>query len=210
EHVGSFDTSLQACEDYDYWFRAASGGFRIEPSPGHVYYRKHAVSMSANAERQLVFDVILHGKVLAWLECQVDIELFHWLSYVAGLLLTVAKGLHYGVAVDVHPLVDGALTLGAEHEGFTRGSTVVDNLDTYLTLLNQLEKVLEAPSTPLRKLRDNVWDAILFHRLPSSRKACVQTAAGFFGESGASCTSPGRLRVATMLAKRIMAGCKVP
>jgi GT2 family glycosyltransferase len=210
DHVGWFDTSLPACEDYDYWWRAATRGFVVAPSPGYVLYRKHPASMSANAERQLTSDIMMHEKVLAWLDSLVNIDLLHWLSYVAGLLLTVAKGRHFGVRVDVQPLVEGALRLGAGHENFTVDSTVVDNLDTYLTLLNRLDDARKAPATSLRKLWDSVWDAILSHRLPSTRRACIRAAAGFLSRPGAPCVSAARLRVATMLTKRIVVGCKVP
>lgn len=63
--VGWFDTSLRACEDYDYWFRALLCGYApIYSQAGSVYYRKHAKSMSADNRNQLHHDALLHQRVL--------------------------------------------------------------------------------------------------------------------------------------------------
>jgi glycosyltransferase involved in cell wall biosynthesis len=61
--TGWFDTQLRACEDYDFWFRAALKGFIPRYNPhGCVYYRHHSKSMSANLENQFRHDKILHEK----------------------------------------------------------------------------------------------------------------------------------------------------
>jgi len=62
--VGWFDTTLRACEDYDYWLRALSLGHEPLYSPvGMVYYRKHGASMSADNSKQLHHDVLLHERL---------------------------------------------------------------------------------------------------------------------------------------------------
>ncbi len=65
DKVGGFDESLGACEDYDYWLRAVAAGFSFAASPGLVYYRKHAASMSAQSQQQWRFDTIMHAKAVA-------------------------------------------------------------------------------------------------------------------------------------------------
>jgi glycosyltransferase involved in cell wall biosynthesis len=61
--TGWFDTQLTACEDYDFWFRAALRGYIPHYNPnGVVYYRRHSRSMSANLENQFRHDKILHER----------------------------------------------------------------------------------------------------------------------------------------------------
>lgn len=52
----TFDTELKACEDYDYWFRYFSTFGAPVRSDGLVYYRRHSTSMSANREKQTIYD----------------------------------------------------------------------------------------------------------------------------------------------------------
>lgn len=52
EHIGGFDTTLAATEDWDFWLRAAAAGFRFVPVPGaRVAYRRHPASMSQDFKR---------------------------------------------------------------------------------------------------------------------------------------------------------------
>ncbi|MDY6986993.1 MAG: glycosyltransferase [Thermodesulfobacteriota bacterium] len=62
--TGWFDTRLKACEDYDFWLRAAVRGFVPHYNPqGLVYYRRHKESMSANSVNQFSHDSILHKRL---------------------------------------------------------------------------------------------------------------------------------------------------
>lgn len=62
--TGWFDTRLKACEDYDFWLRAAVRGFIPHYNPeGLVYYRRHKESMSANLVNQHLHDAILHKRL---------------------------------------------------------------------------------------------------------------------------------------------------
>lgn len=65
-----FDTTLRACEDYDFWIRLA-----VSSSPPallttcRVYYRQHEASMSKSYSNQFRHDAILCRRVLALVEC---------------------------------------------------------------------------------------------------------------------------------------------
>jgi glycosyltransferase involved in cell wall biosynthesis len=61
-----FDTSLCACEDYDFWFRLA----QVSGAPGlvkscWVYYRQHANSMSRSYKNQYQHDAELCKRIYA-------------------------------------------------------------------------------------------------------------------------------------------------
>jgi glycosyltransferase involved in cell wall biosynthesis len=51
---GFFDTTLRACEDYDFWFRCAVRDMQFcSHAQTYVLYRKHSKSMSANKKIRL-------------------------------------------------------------------------------------------------------------------------------------------------------------
>jgi glycosyltransferase involved in cell wall biosynthesis len=61
-----FDESLKACEDYDFWLRIATKfGAPGIVTEGHVYYRKHASSMSTNLSNQLRYDAVMVERAYA-------------------------------------------------------------------------------------------------------------------------------------------------
>jgi len=69
DRVGNFDTSLRACEDYDYWMRALEKGYSpVYSSRGFVYYRQHTDSMSKNQAQQWAHDVIMHHRITKMLQ----------------------------------------------------------------------------------------------------------------------------------------------
>ena len=59
-----FDTSLAACEDYDFWFTCCQDGLKFgSNAQAMVLYRRHPSSMSANTARQSLHDCILLERV---------------------------------------------------------------------------------------------------------------------------------------------------
>ena len=59
-----FDTSLKACEDYDFWFKLAlKVGHPTVVPESIAYYRRHAASMSKNRLRQVQHDTILCQRI---------------------------------------------------------------------------------------------------------------------------------------------------
>jgi glycosyltransferase involved in cell wall biosynthesis len=64
-----FDTSLAACEDYDFWFKCRLDGLNFGSNEqALVLYRKHAASMSADASRQSRHDCLLLDRVFQALQ----------------------------------------------------------------------------------------------------------------------------------------------
>ncbi|MDY6838328.1 MAG: glycosyltransferase [Thermodesulfobacteriota bacterium] len=94
--TGWFDTQLKACEDYDFWLRAAVKGFvpHCNPLP-LVYYRRHEKSMSADRLNQYCHDAILHKRLSALLhqfpEYPSGRRLEGLMAFSAGALLTAAR-----------------------------------------------------------------------------------------------------------------------
>jgi GT2 family glycosyltransferase len=68
ESVGPFDTGMRACEDHDFWFRCVASGGKVAPNHGvHVFYRRHAGSLSTNTENQTRHDAIMHIRIGSYL-----------------------------------------------------------------------------------------------------------------------------------------------
>jgi len=93
---GWFDPQLKACEDYDFWLRAAFNGHIPVYNPtGLVYYRRHPKSMSANLINQYRHDAILHTRLSDLLdqypEFLHDQRLEVYLAFSAGALLTASR-----------------------------------------------------------------------------------------------------------------------
>jgi len=108
--TGWFDHQLTACEDYDFWLRAAVQGFVPHYNPaGLVYYRRHPKSMSANLLNQHLHDAILHRRLSTL------IDQYHsfpegqrfegLLAFSAGAILTAAR-LHGHKLQETHQLVE--------------------------------------------------------------------------------------------------------
>ena len=75
--TGWFDHQLTACEDYDFWLRAAVKGFIPHYNPsGLVYYRRHPASMSADLVNQHLHDAILHKRLSTLLDQYPEFPVF--------------------------------------------------------------------------------------------------------------------------------------
>lgn len=64
DQIEPFDTTLKACEDYDFWFRLFSRFGEPAALDALVYYRRHATSMSANLRQQYTYDCIMQERIL--------------------------------------------------------------------------------------------------------------------------------------------------
>lgn len=94
--TGWFDTQLKACEDYDFWLRAAVNGNIPQYNPkGIVYYRRHVQSMSANSKNQYLHDAIMHYRLSRLLDQYPhfpdDRRLEAYLAFSSGALLTSSR-----------------------------------------------------------------------------------------------------------------------
>lgn len=94
--TGTFDTNLRACEDYDFWFRCAAQGMAFRTNTAtHVIYRKHAQSMSARKDNQLLHDAILHSRTaraLADREAAIEGPAHaKWMAHASGCLVTAFR-----------------------------------------------------------------------------------------------------------------------
>jgi glycosyltransferase involved in cell wall biosynthesis len=94
--TGFFDTELKACEDYDFWLRAAiQGNGPVFNDDGVVYYRKHPQSMSANERNQTLHDGLLHYKLAELLadnhQFPFKFRLEGILAFAAGALVTAER-----------------------------------------------------------------------------------------------------------------------
>jgi len=94
--TGFFDTSLKACEDYDYWLRATVNGFLPHYCPdGVVFYRRHPNSMSSNKENQFYHDAILHKRLYEYLLVKGKYPLARlsagYLAFAAGIVTTINR-----------------------------------------------------------------------------------------------------------------------
>ena len=94
--TGWFDPQLKACEDYDFWLRAAVRGFVPHyNSEGLVYYRRHPGSMSADLLNQHFHDAFLHKRLSDLLDEYPGFphgrRLEGLMAFSAGALLTAAR-----------------------------------------------------------------------------------------------------------------------
>jgi len=108
--TGWFDHELTACEDYDFWLKAAVQGFVPNYNPvGLVYYRRHPKSMSANLMNQHLHDAILHRRLSTLLDQYPyfpEGQRFEGLlAFSAGAILTAAR-LHGHKVQEAHQLVE--------------------------------------------------------------------------------------------------------
>jgi GT2 family glycosyltransferase len=158
ERVGYFDESLKACEDYDYWLRAAALGY-VPHYCGEgmaVYYRRHPTSMSSNLKKQYYHDALLHPVVLKLLSSDNALRTSqnHWLAFFAGLLTTLMRAELGG-----EPILDDLVKLffKALQDADSSLPPVFDKLDSsglyYLLLVRQhLRQITELDESRMRDL----------------------------------------------------------
>jgi glycosyltransferase involved in cell wall biosynthesis len=101
ERTGHFDSSLRACEDWDYWLRALGCGYvPIFCREGKVYYRRHGSSMTSNVENQYIHEAIVYTRLYRRLflddNFPVRNRLAGILAFLSGLSITLFKLTHIG------------------------------------------------------------------------------------------------------------------
>jgi|LGOV01.1.fsa_nt_gb glycosyltransferase involved in cell wall biosynthesis len=165
--TGWFDTQLRACEDYDFWLRAAVRGFVPVYNPsGLVYYRRHQKSMSANLLNQHFHDSILHRRLSALLdqhpEYPVGRRLEGLMAFSSGALITAAR-LHGHQLKGTQDLLELVLkrTQEAREIALSEKSDWNILMKLYcLRIFSLLERTCFRDSTTVRTIHDNL-DAIL-------------------------------------------------
>lgn len=89
-----FDESLRSCEDLDCWLRFTAAGYRIGYQRKVLArYRRHAASLSANAERMLGFNIQVMNNALALFPAQSqETQLIHQAIEKRKAELNIVKG----------------------------------------------------------------------------------------------------------------------
>jgi glycosyltransferase involved in cell wall biosynthesis len=89
-----FDESLRSCEDLDCWLRFTAAGYRIGYQRKVLArYRRHAASLSANAERMLGFNIQVMTNALSLFPAQSkEIDLIHQAIEKRKAELQIVKG----------------------------------------------------------------------------------------------------------------------
>jgi glycosyltransferase involved in cell wall biosynthesis len=160
EHVGYFDKSLKACEDYDYWLRAAALGYAPHFCGERtiVYYRRHPGSMSANRKNQYYHDVLLHHRVLKLLlsHSKTPVSQNHWLAFMAGILTTLTR-----LELVDDPILDDlvALFLKALQDAGSFLPPVFESLDSpglnyWFLVRRQLRQLAKFDDVKFRQISD--------------------------------------------------------
>lgn len=114
--TGFFDTTLKACEDYDFWLRCAALGQKIAVNPaGMVFYRRHPGSISDQLDTQLEHDVVMHKRLAALLKSRPDFvgdrREEAYLAHAAGCLFSAARsaGRKCGYAPELYALCNASV-----------------------------------------------------------------------------------------------------
>lgn len=148
--VGFFDTTLQACEDYDYWIRALEKGYVPKYSDkGLVYYRKHKESMTMNHFNQYYHDAILHirlyDKLFVANTISINNKFACSLAFICGLLITVKRWAETQLSVyeisAYKKLCEKIENTYDNVFAILNGGVSTDNVETYLYLIRFLNIV---------------------------------------------------------------------
>jgi hypothetical protein len=94
--AGGFDTTLQACEDHDFWLRLLLSGYPpFAGAQSRVWYRRHPASMSHNERNQRLHDLEIHLRIARYLTRQApgfsDAFGSRFIACCAGMLLTASR-----------------------------------------------------------------------------------------------------------------------
>lgn len=94
EAAGSFDTSLKACEDYDFLLRIMEKGYNFQVTPEvTVVYNRHDDSLTSKRTQQIELDAIVRRRIGHMLRDIPDFpsggnKYAGWLAYAMGCLST--------------------------------------------------------------------------------------------------------------------------
>jgi glycosyltransferase involved in cell wall biosynthesis len=174
--TGWFDSRLKACEDYDFWLRAAVQGYIPHyNSAGLVYYRRHPKSMSANRVNQHLHDAVLHKRLSSLLnqhpQYPMGRRLEGLLAFSSGALVTAAR-LYAHEPKETNDLVHLAC-LGTEQ---AKKMAVADKNDWNiltklycLKMLHLLHRVRFRESTEVGYIYDNLFVILSSVKAPLSK-----------------------------------------
>jgi GT2 family glycosyltransferase len=174
--TGWFDTQLMACEDYDFWLRAAVKGFVPHYNPfGVVYYRRHKESMSANLPTQYFFDHIIQKRLFELLDedpqFPVGRRLEGLMAFSSGALLTASR-LHRHHPEGARALMELALERIQDAREIASAERSAWNILTKLYCFKTLA-FLFLPcfrhSSAAAAIRDNVTEILATVKAPHSK-----------------------------------------
>jgi len=178
--TGWFDPQLKACEDYDFWLRAAVNGNIPRYNPiGAVYYRRHSKSMSTNIENQYLHDAILHNRLSKLLDLHPQFlfgkRFEALLAFCSGALLTASR-LHGLNLIGANELIDLAFKKIADANNIARSSNTTWNVLSKLFYL-RIISYLAYPGVKDSALKDgiieNLRDIMTAIKAPSSKFGLV-------------------------------------
>lgn len=104
--AGGFDTSLEGCEDYDFWWRCFLAGGQAVCNPhAWVIYRKHTASVSAHIGRQAHYEALCNARVGQDLRLRQDFlpdrRPDAFIAHAAGSLKRATLSLPYDVPLTI-------------------------------------------------------------------------------------------------------------
>jgi glycosyltransferase involved in cell wall biosynthesis len=195
--TGWFDEQLTACEDYDFWLRAAVSGFVPHYNPsGLVYYRRHPESMSADLKNQHLHDAILHKRLSTLLDQYPKFPEDHrfegLLAFATGAILTSAR-LHGHSRKEAEELIELAHTRLVEAETIIsseqKGWNILSKL-FHLRIVSTLAMPCFRNSHTAEPIREILSEILTAVNAPVSKagiladviKTCVIGLHGFYPE----------------------------
>ncbi|HRY16984.1 MAG TPA: glycosyltransferase [Candidatus Competibacteraceae bacterium] len=183
--IGEFDTGLLACEDYDYWLRAAfAGQVPVFSSNGKVYYRRHRASMSANCSQQTQWDAIMHIRLYNLMKKYPDFpennRLSGLMAFLAGTLRTINRLCDYSLSVPIE-LYKICEEAGGEIKKESEKENININLIFYFYLLLIEEHIesIKSKESFKKNLRVFLIQALKNMRLPTKKSSIAWKSLKF-------------------------------